>query len=94
MSSPIQSLAKGRGQECGLNTAPLHPGAGAGAGAGHSLWAQIGKAAPVVLWAAFQQGAADAGVGGENALEAGVQEAGKGVQGDRGKNAMFFDLLC
>ena len=49
----------------------------------------VGKAV-LVLCAAFQQGAADAGVGGKNALEPGVPEAGEGIQGERGKNAIFL----
>jgi len=53
----------------------------------------IGKAVLVVLWAAFQQGAADTGVEGKSALGAGVPEAGKGIQGDRDKNAIFFIII-
>lgn len=31
-------------------------------------------------------------VGGESALGVGVREDGKGIQGDKGQNAIFFDF--
>lgn len=50
----------------------------------------VGKAVLAVLCIGFQEGAADTGVGAEGALGAGVQEAGKGIQGDTGRDAIFF----